>query len=79
MQDFKECLEDLEQQVADYTDEIQQLAQYTADSISFEVRKPPSALTMNECQQMCQLTVTANPCRVLWRQLAVCCKVNNCA
>ena len=38
MQDFKECLEDLEQQVADFTDEVQQLAQYTSESISFEVR-----------------------------------------
>lgn len=37
MQDFKECLEDLEQQVADFTDEVQQLAQYTSESISFEV------------------------------------------
>lgn len=37
MQDFKECLDDLEQQVADFTDEVQQLAQYTSESISFEV------------------------------------------
>jgi hypothetical protein len=35
--DFKECLDDLEQQVADFTDEVQQLAEYTTDSISFEV------------------------------------------
>jgi hypothetical protein len=35
--DFKECLDDLEQQVADFTDEVQQLAEYTSESISFEV------------------------------------------
>lgn len=40
VQDFKECLDDLEQQVADFTDEVQQLAEYTTDSISFEVMCP---------------------------------------
>jgi hypothetical protein len=39
VQDFKECLDDLEQQVADFTDEVQQLAQYTSESISFEVTR----------------------------------------
>lgn len=37
MQDFRECLDDLEQQVADFTDEIQQLVGCTSDAISFEV------------------------------------------
>lgn len=38
VQDFKECLDDLEQQVADFTDEIQQLVGCTSDTTSFEVR-----------------------------------------
>lgn len=41
MQDFKECLDDLEQQVADFTDEVEQLASFTAESISFEVGVGP--------------------------------------
>eukprot|EP00879_Flechtneria_rotunda_P019846 GHRR01020860.1.p1 GENE.GHRR01020860.1~~GHRR01020860.1.p1 ORF type:complete len:461 (+),score=147.66 GHRR01020860.1:55-1383(+) len=36
IQDFKECLDDLDQQVADFTDEIQQLAACTADTTSLE-------------------------------------------
>eukprot|EP00775_Hariotina_reticulata_P003930 gene3930-4184_t len=36
VQDFKECLEDLEQQVADFTDEVQQLVDCTSETISFE-------------------------------------------
>ncbi|KAF6265737.1 hypothetical protein COO60DRAFT_870826 [Scenedesmus sp. NREL 46B-D3] len=36
VQDFKECLDDLEQQVSDFTEEIQQLAACTADTTSLE-------------------------------------------
>lgn len=37
VQDFKECLDDLEQQVAEFTDEIQQLVGCTSDTTSLEV------------------------------------------
>lgn len=47
VQDFKECLDDLEQQVADFTDEVQQLAQYTSESISFEVRRASSTQALH--------------------------------
>lgn len=38
MQDFKECLDDLEEQVSDFTEEIQQLVTCTSDTTSLEVR-----------------------------------------
>jgi hypothetical protein len=40
VQDFKECLQDLEQQVADTTSDVQQLVRCTAETTSFEVRSP---------------------------------------
>lgn len=49
MQDFKECLEDLEQQVADVTDQLQQLAGCTADAVSFEVRLQRQQMHMQGC------------------------------
>jgi hypothetical protein len=38
VRDFKECLEDLEQQVSDFTEEIEQLVTCTSDTTSLEVR-----------------------------------------
>jgi hypothetical protein len=38
VQDFKECLDDLEQQVSDFTEEIEQLVTCTSDTTSLEVR-----------------------------------------
>lgn len=37
MRDFRECLDDLEEQVADFTEEVQQLAGCTSETISLEV------------------------------------------
>jgi hypothetical protein len=58
VQDFKECLDDLEQQVADFSDEVQQLAQYSSETISFEVRHHLAALGIKQASY-CVPPVTA--------------------